>query len=417
MRFSPTSRRLALYRVGLVVAIIYFVVAGVLVLWFPSDGLDLYVSYVAGTCGRQGVSPYDHAAYVRTWQSLPTPAPLAITVYFPFAYPPSWIPACVVLSLLPWRVALALWKVLNVAFLVGSVLLTFRLLQAYARDTADRYAAWCFALVLSPTISVMVTGQASLFVLFMLLLAGYGVQQGRPGLSGLALALAMTKPQMAAPFVLFLLFRRELVVVSVGAAFAAALMGLGMYLSRSDIGTYLAGIARYAGSSQPTSDIAVGIASLLGHLMGFGAGPATAIGTTVGVLLTAVVVFHTRTRAPSGEMADVLPVLLYLAPLGFHCNGYDLVALIPLFVWSRVADLPALPRVTIQGLCVALLVPRAAIRLVLQTIARGLVPDGLARVGELSFRSWVLVLLLPMVLLAFRSKMEATRPVTSDSSP
>src|SRR5512140_1179953 len=146
MGSSATSRRLALYRAGLLLAITYFVAAGVLVLWFPSDGLDLYVSYVAGTCSLQGVSPYDHAAYVRTWQSLPTPAPLAITVYFPFAYPPSWIPACVVLSLLPWPIALALWKGLNVAFLVGAILLTFRLSQAYALGTGKRYATWCFAL-------------------------------------------------------------------------------------------------------------------------------------------------------------------------------------------------------------------------------------------------------------------------------
>ena len=154
------------------------------------------VSFVAGRAALDGVSPYERAAYIRTWQSLPTPPELATTIAFPFAYPPTWIPVCVALALLPWSGALVVWKLLNVAFLVGSVVLTFRLLQGHALTASDRYAAWCFALVLSPTISVMAIGQASLFVLFMLLTAGYALQRRRPTLAGVALALALTKPQM-----------------------------------------------------------------------------------------------------------------------------------------------------------------------------------------------------------------------------
>ncbi len=304
------------YRVALPLAVAYFVAGGVLALWFPADGLDLRVSFVAGRAALDGVSPYERAAYIRTWQSLPTPPELATTIAFPFAYPPTWIPVCVALALLPWSGALVVWKLLNVAFLVGSVVLTFRLLQGHALTASDRYAAWCFALVLSPTISVMAIGQASLFVLFMLLTAGYALQQRRPTLAGVALALALTKPQMAVPFVLFLLFRGAIGALTVAAMCVAVLAALGLWLSHSDLGTYLAAITTYADFAEPTSHVAVGIGSLLAHLSALDPRNATLMGAIVGIALTALVSFRARAREP-------LPALLYLGPLAFHCNSYS----------------------------------------------------------------------------------------------
>lgn len=395
--------RLAIYRAGLALAIAYFVAGGVLALWFPADGLDLYVSYVAGRCSTEGVSPYERAAYEQTWQSLDTPPSLASTVDLPFAYPPSWIPVCIGLSRLPWGGALVLWKLLNVAFLVGSVVLTFRLLDPDGHDPHDRYMAWGFALVLSPTISVMTTGQTSLFVLGALLVANQALREGRAVVAGLALAAAMTKPQLAMPFAAFLLFRREITTLSVTMAFGAVLTGVGLALSHSDLGTYVASVGTYAKSNAPTSHIAVGIASLLAHLTALDAGSATLIGVGVGVLLVAGVAFQHRNDDSWIATASALPVLLYLAPLGFRCNGYDLVALIPLFVWSRTGNLPILSSRTIQGLCWALIVPRGAIRFAFGAVPAGLVADDVFRVAELSFRSWILALLLPLVLSAMRA--------------
>jgi hypothetical protein len=45
------------YKFLFVMSVIYFVAAGVLALWFPADGLDLYVSYVAGVCSLRGNVP------------------------------------------------------------------------------------------------------------------------------------------------------------------------------------------------------------------------------------------------------------------------------------------------------------------------------------------------------------------------
>ncbi len=91
-----------------------FVAVGVLALWFPADGLDLYVSYAAGTAARSGSSPYEHAVYLETWARLAPPAsPVACVL--PFAYPPSWLPFAMALSLPPWSVALACWKLVSAA--------------------------------------------------------------------------------------------------------------------------------------------------------------------------------------------------------------------------------------------------------------------------------------------------------------
>ena len=399
MGARPTERTLLAHRVGLALAIVYFVAGGFLAAWFPSDGLDLYVTYVAGRCCTEGGSPYERAAYEATWRRLETPPELASTVDLPFAYPPAWIPVGIGLSLLPWSAALLLWKLLNVAFLVGSVLLTYRLLHDESLDVLSRHAAWCFALVLSPTISVMTTGQTSLLVLFALLASGYALRCGRPYVAGLALAASMVKPQLAAPVAIFLFLRGALGTLAVTAVSTAILTWAGLVLSHSDLGTYLAGVATYAESNAPTSHIAVGIASLLAHMTHLTASSATLIGLVGGVGLVATVAYRHRSDRLATALA-ALPVVLYLAPLSFRCNGYDVVAVIPLFVWSLTARVPAPLGRVIRGLCWALVVPRGAIRFGFGMLAAGLVSADVARVAERSFRSWILLVLLPPVLAA-----------------
>jgi hypothetical protein len=320
-------------------------------------------------------------------------------VDLPFAYPPAWIPACIGLSLLPWGAALALWKLLNVGFLVGAVVLTFRLLDDARLDELDRYAAWCFALVLSPTISVLTTGQTSLLVVLALLASSLALQRGRPYRAGVALAGAGVKPQLALPVALFFLLRGTFGTLGVAAVATAILTWVGLALSHSDLATYLAHLRSYTAVNGPTSHIAVGIASLLAHLTNVGDRGATVLGLLAGVLLVGAVGYrHVRDALPTALSS--VPVVLYLAPLAFRCNGYDVVSVIPLFVWSRTAAVPALLGRMIRALCWTLVIPRGAIRFGFDALARGLVSADVARVAERSFRSWILLLLLPPVLAA-----------------
>jgi hypothetical protein len=260
----------------------------------------------------------------------------------------------------------------------------------------------------------MTTGQTSLLVVFALLASGYALQHGRPYLAGLALAVGMTKPQLAAPLVMFLFLRGAFATLGVMTVATAILTWVGLVLSHSDLGTYVASLSTYAKVNAPTSHIAVGIASLIAHLTTLDAAVATVIGLLGGVLLVAVVAHrHAGDDRPTALAA--VPVLLYLAPLAFRCNGYDLVALVPLFIWSRTAQVPALLGRAIRALCWALVVPREAIRLGFDALTRGFVTADVARVAERSFRSWILVLLLAPVLAAVCTRM-ARRPWRSPSA-
>ncbi len=403
-RPAPSASRLLRRRVAVVAAAVYFVAGGVLSLWFPTDGLDLYCWYVAGTCAARHESPYDRATYMRTWDGLASPAVLADTRAFPFAYPPSWIPVCLGLRRFPWPVARALWKIVNVASLVAALRLTFWLLQRTGLAADDRAAVWCFALVLSPTLTVLAVGQTSLLVVAALLAAGVSVSEGRPVVAGLALAVAMTKPQLASAFVVFLLLRGELGVLAVGAACSLALSVLGLVLTRTSIGAYVTALETYTQWNGPTSHVAVGIASLLAHLTSASTPVATAIGAAFGLALLAAVAWRRDGAGNRLAWPDALPVVLYTAPLAFRCHAYDLVALIPAFAWSRTPAMPRSLRLAIQGLCAVLILPRAALRIAWDAIlGSATAPDAFLLV-ERGFRTWILLLLLPAMVLALRRR-------------
>jgi alpha-1,2-mannosyltransferase len=414
---DPTRRastRVVLSRAALAAAVVYFLAGGVLALWFPANGVDLYVSYAAGAAARSGSSPYEHTVYLETWDRLDPPRAVAESRALPFAYPPSWLPLAMALSLLPWGVALACWKLVSAASVVGIVLLTFRMLPAAELGTGDRRVVFCFALTLSATISVLTIGQSSLFIVFLVALSAVCLERGCVVGSGLALALGAMKPQLAVSYALFLLARGELTVLALAAAGNAALLGLGVYVSGARLDAYLDAAARWAGNpiNHPTSEIAVGLASLLGHLTNLNVFALTAIGMAAGVALVAGLAFERGSKARR-PLAETLPLLLLAAPLAFRCNSYDLVALIPLFAWARAHGTPKTLGRAIQALCLVLIVPRAALRIAYGKFAAGLVPYDAYYFGETTFRSWILVLLLPLALMAWRARLTAPVPRAS----
>jgi hypothetical protein len=125
------------------------------------------------------------------------------------------------------------------------------------------------------------------------------------------------------------------------------------------------------------------------------------------VAVVAALAFGRGTSGNRRALAEVLPVVLLAAPLGFRCNGYDLVALIPLFAWARAHGTPRTLGRAIQALCLVLIVPRAALHVAYEKIGAGLVPYDAYYVGETTYRSWVLVLLLPLALMAWRARVTA----------
>src|SRR5207253_2596720 len=132
----------------------YFLAAGILGVWTPlENGVDLSVCYVAGVTSLRGSSPYNHTQLTNTRRNLK--GAIVAKPSYPFAYPPSVIPACALLSVLPWEGAQALWKLLNTLFLIGSVMISLRLFSRLQFRLGDKYLAWSFALIFSPTVSVL----------------------------------------------------------------------------------------------------------------------------------------------------------------------------------------------------------------------------------------------------------------------
>jgi hypothetical protein len=302
-------------------------------------------------------------------------------------------------------VALACWKLVSAASLVGIVVLTVRALYGDELDAGDRRLVWCFALTLSATITVLVMGQSSLFIVSLLVLSAACLVRERVAASGLALALAAMKPQLAAPYVLLLLARGELGVLALAAAGNAALAGLGLYASGARLDQYADAAARWSENNPSTSHIAVGIANLLGHATTLDRAAVTIIGVLAGLALVATLAFGGDGRRDRRALAEVLPIVLLAAPLGFRCNAYDLVALIPLFAWARAHRTPRTVGRAMQALCLVLIVPRAALHLAYEKTAASLVPHEVYYVGETTFRSVVLVLLLPLALMAWRARL------------
>ena len=405
------------YRAVLVLAVFYFVAGGLFALWFPPDGLDLYVSYVAGKAVWHGASPYDPVAYRAMWDSLDSPPVLAVSRDLPFAYPPAWIPFAMALGAAPWSVALACWKVVSTAALVGVVALTTHALYANALDACDRLAVWCFALTLSPTISVLTIGQTSLIILFFLVLSAVCLEHGRIVTAGLALGLAAIKPQLAAPYALFLLARGELAVLALGAAANAVIAGLGVWVGSVRLGAYLDAAARWSANNPATGHINVGIANLLAHFTSLDLAAVTAIGVLVGAALVLVLAFERDAAGNRRAVAGLLPLVLFAAPLAFRCNAYDMVLLIPLFAWVRTRGMPNGLGSAIQALCLVLLVPRAGLHLAYERVMAGLVPYDAYYVAETTFRSWILVVLLPLVLMAWRRVERATATAAAAQRP
>ena len=381
------------YRLGLALSLVYYVAAGVLGLASPAaNGVDFSVCYVAGVTTRGGASPYNFADLTSTRSTLnPT---LAAKPSYPFAYPPSVIPGCGLVSLLPWDIAQALWKLLNTVFLVGSVLLTFRLFSDLHFRQEDRYLAWSFAFIFSPTVTVLLVGQSSLFVLFTTLLTAVLCKLRKSWAAGLSLALALTKPHLTLPFVLLLLFRRRVKITIVALATFAALAMLGLYLSDSSLYVLLQGLRRYAEWNSPTNPRLVGIQNLTTRVLGLSYPLTTLLSLAGGFLLLGVTFRIERKLSLTRGSEEVFPLLFLVSVFAFGAHSYDLVFLIPMCIWALGRwrrDGRYLPVVL---LCFILVIPLNAITIAYEKLlSRGL-PSIVFQVVVEPYRSWILLILL-----------------------
>jgi hypothetical protein len=400
MRAAPTRfPRLPtwLAQACLLLSLAYLLIAGVVASWSPAlNGLDLSVCYVAGATASRGASPYRLAELDET--RLASHPSVATKARLPFGYPPSAIPACAALSRLPWPVALTAWKLLNLGILIGCVLLTFRLFPDLRLTPPGTYLAWSLVFAFSPTVSVLLVGQSSLFVLCAALLCIVLAEQRRTGVAGICLALSLIKPHLVLALVGFLLVRRQYKVLLIAGVATAALTFAGLHLGHDSVQGFLQALQEYARWNSPTNPRLVGLPNLATGVLGLSdqLGSVIAVGVGLG-LLTWVLA-----REPAGPRHDraeqTLPAVLVLGVLAFRARSYDLVFLIPVCVWAMgkvQADRRFLPIVL---LCALLVVPLGAVAKAYDLLLRRALGGSVFDVVIQPFRTWILLLLFPLVI-------------------
>lgn len=176
-------------------------------------GLDFRVIWLAGRMWLDGVNPYGEE-FLQYYNVYFGYIPGAHT----WVYPPNWAPVAMTLGALPFSIAEYIWRVVNFAAVLGTVLISFNLVRDRLDARMGRYALLAgaaFLLFLKATPMVVWLGQTTILVTFGLCLWVYCGKVGKPFFSGLGLFLLLLKPQIAIiPLIVFFvagLFRKGLV--------------------------------------------------------------------------------------------------------------------------------------------------------------------------------------------------------------
>jgi Glycosyltransferase family 87 len=378
-------------RLLIALSALYFIVFGVLSLAWHADGDDLLIFHAAGGATLQGLNPY-------------TPGRFSD----PFSYPPAWVPFCVLLSLMPALVAIWVWKILNLLFLIGAVRLSMNLMFGKREpNPLQRTMIWCYALLLWPTSIALFDGNTPLCVLFFALLGLQLSRHGRPYLAGASLGFSLIKPNVVLPLFALLLAQRKLHLLLSAMIVVASLTFLGAYLTGIGLGDYLAALKVYNAANTATDSSTVGFAKLVQVLSGVGSVQAriAAMGMGILVIVALVVICYRHAWPIRGLEADSALAAFFLLGVGFlGARGYDLVFVIPVFVWlvSLAGNLRWLvwPSLAVAA---SLMIPQRAIELVYERALSTVLPAKVYDVFLGPFRSWaVLTLILLSVCVFFR---------------
>lgn len=146
-------------------------------------GSDFLSFWAVGQMLTAGAAPYDAAGHLITMQAV---AP-QLTGYPAFYYPPSFLPFCWPLGLLPYFPALLAWLIASGAAYCLAV-------KRWLGPALAREPVWLWILAFPPVVITVLHGQTS-FLLAALLATGLAIIRDRPLQAGFLLGLATIKPQ------------------------------------------------------------------------------------------------------------------------------------------------------------------------------------------------------------------------------
>ena len=181
-------------------------------------GTDFLSFWTVGRMLGQDADVYDQAAHIAAQQAYFTQAD-AFTAFF---YPPTFLPFCRPLGLMPYFPALAVWLVATGVLFVFAVLRWLR-----ARPIAA--PAWLLLLAFPASVIQITHGQTAFFSAGFLMLGALWVRE-RPVLAGIVFGLATIKPQFGLLVPVVLVLTGEWRVIGWAALSALALAGVSALL-------------------------------------------------------------------------------------------------------------------------------------------------------------------------------------------
>ena len=244
-------------------------------------------------------------------------------------YPPYAIVALTPLAVLPADWLVPVWAAFNLALAVLAPYLALRIARP------DRP----FRTLLLPLLMFLCWGATRTLLQFSLLtlvcgLLAMTLADRRPGWSGLCLALAVIKPQIAAPFVLWAIFRRQLQAIAIALLVVAA--GVGIYCVFAHTGPVevLRGYLHVLGALYLFNEDLrmVGLSQLRPLILlavpDIDLASTLAVAAAIG-LLAIVVTVGVRERNRAGEMISAPPLAAVWSLLTFYHLTYGFLLLLP----------------------------------------------------------------------------------------
>jgi hypothetical protein len=316
---------------------------------YTYQGGDFRAFYAASTVALTGGNPYDYSEVSSVLWTLAGQGSNT-GPYFPpyFYYYPPWL--CLLLSplaLFQFQVARAVWLALNVAMLgAGSLLFA---LAAGWRPRGWQVGVAGMAVLYPLGWVALGSEQLGAFTFFWLALAAFLLTRPRDPakqhvsamVAGLALALAITKPQdglLIAVVIVALFWRqgRRQVPAALVAALAALLLISSLLLpqwwAKMDAATL---VANLTGQAQPSGVVVQRVsASLLDWLAPLGVSgiAAGAVYLALALAVAAVLLHGLRNAWPDGSMVAYVSVSAFL--LSPYAYEYDYVVMLPALLWA-----------------------------------------------------------------------------------
>lgn len=308
------------------------VLAGVYVIHIRKDMSDFGVCYRGGQRIVQGETLYREADGHLQFKY----SPAAAIFFTPFA-------------LLPYEAAKAVWYLLELAFLTGLFLLSWRMLPAGAREAAPVFL-WAFLIELKFLARELELGQVNIFILFILTLMIYCLIKGKEARAGWLWGGSLIFKPYALVFLPYFLIKKKFRALAAGIAMAAASLVLpsifyGFRGNFTVLGEWPATLSK----STPGLLAAYDNASLYGFLLK--AFPAFSRQTTQFLLLAvflglaAIVLWLVRAGRTSLSIKDpevlesafLFILIPIFSPLGWYYNYlYSLLAVMLLLcVWEH----------------------------------------------------------------------------------